>query len=302
MPVLRDQFLQAQRAAIIGIVSSAGLAALKIAAGVLGHSYGLVAEGVESGGDSIAGVVVLVGLNEAMRPPDDEHPYGHTRSEDVAGKTISTMMFVSGVILLWTNAHGLVEELAWNVPRVAPDPWVLWIAALSLVVKGALFAYKLRVAGQLRSVALKADAWNDFADTLSACAVIVGLVVVRLGYMWADRASALAVSLLIMFTAHWVSSSASAALLDQQAPPDVLEHLRTLAMAVPGVAGVEKLLARRSGLIYFVDLHLEVNGDMSVREAHALGHRVKAHLQAARTDIADVLVHLEPADAHREKA
>lgn len=210
------------------------------------------------------------------------------------------MMFVSGVILLWTNAHGLIEELVWNVPRVAPDPWVLWIAALSFVLKMMLFIYKLGVAGKLRSVALKADAWNDFADTLSALAVIIGLIIVRQGNLWADRVSALVVSFLIMFTAHWVSSSASAALLDQQAPDDVLEHLRTLALSVPGVAGVEKLLARRSGLIYFVDLHLEVNGDMSVRDAHALGHRVKSHLQAARADIADVLVHLEPAERHAE--
>src|SRR5579864_8522079 len=110
MPLNRDQFKQARRAAITGIVCSTFLATVKIAAGVFGHSYALVAEGVESGGDSIAGLVVLFGIAEAVRPPDAEHPYGHSRSEDVAGKTISTMMFVSGVILLWTNAQGLIEE------------------------------------------------------------------------------------------------------------------------------------------------------------------------------------------------
>jgi cation diffusion facilitator family transporter len=292
----RELLRQARRAALTGIVSSAGLSAAKISAGVIGHSYALLAEGIESAGDSIAGLVVLLGLVEAERPPDAEHPYGHSRSEDVAGKTISTMMFASGAILLWTNAHGLIDELFWNVPRPVPEVWVLWVAGLSLVVKGALFAYKVRVANRLRSVALKADAWNDFTDALSALAVIAGLFLVRAGALWADRASALLVSFVIMYTAYIVSDSASAALLDQQAPAEVLEHLRRLVLAVPGVAGVEKLLDRRSGLIYFVDLHLEVDGNMPVREAHALGHRVKAHVQAERPDIADVLVHLEPED------
>jgi cation diffusion facilitator family transporter len=284
-----------RRAALTGIVGSSVLACVKIVAGATGHSHAMIADGIESGADAVTGVVVLFGLAVATQPPDEEHPYGHTRAEDVAGKTVSTLMLVSAVLLLWTNVQNIYDELAHGVPRHVPESWTLPIMCVSLAVKGALFAYKLHVGRRLRSMAVVADAWNDFTDVISAVAVLVGLSLARMGYLWADRAGAIVVSLLIMYTAHMVSRAASAALLDQQAPPEVLQALRETALAVPGVAGVEKLLARRSGLMYFVDLHLEVEGGMPVRDAHALGHDVKAKLQASRPDIADVLIHLEPA-------
>lgn len=284
-----------RHATLIGIVGSSLLAGVKIVAGLAGHSHAMLADGIESGGDAVTGAVVLFGLAVATQPPDEEHPYGHTRAEDVAGKTVTTLMLVSGIMLLWTNVQNIYEELAHDAPRSVPEGWTIPIMLVSLAVKSALFAYKLHVSGRLNSMSVAADAWNDFTDVISAAAVLVGLILARMGHLWADRAGAIVVALLIMYTAHVVSRAASAALLDQQAPPEVLQQLRETAMAVPGVAGVEKLLARRSGLMYFVDLHLEVDGSMPVRDAHALGHSVKEKLQASRKDIADVLIHLEPA-------
>lgn len=295
MHSIRDQLNQVRRAALAGILGSSVLSVVKILAGVVGHSYAMIADGVESCGDAVAGLVILLGLSVAEKPPDDEHPYGHSRAEDIAGNTISTMMLVSGILLLWSNVQGLVEDLSGKTPRPIPHVWTIWLILLSLVVKGCLFVYKRNVGARIRSVSLRADAWNDFNDSISAAVVFFGLIFARAGYIWADRAGAIVVSLLIMYTAHAVSRAASAALLDQQAPPEVLRELRETARAVPGVKDVEKLLARRSGLMYFVDLHLEVDGAMPVRDAHALGHVVKSRLQASRPDIAGVLIHLEPA-------
>ncbi|HLX61299.1 MAG TPA: cation diffusion facilitator family transporter [Planctomycetota bacterium] len=284
-----------RRAALTGVVGSGLLAVVKVVAGVIGHSHAVIADGVESGGDTVAGVVVLLGLAESERPPDAEHPYGHSRAEDVAGKTVSTMMLVSGFMLLWTNVAGLYDELFRGLAPQSPHAWTLPIILVSLAVKCGLFVYKLNVGRRLRSTALVVDAWNDFTDVIAAVAVVLGLILARLGYLWADRSGAIVVSLLIMYTAIVVSKAASDALLDQQAPPEVLQELRETALSVPGVKGVEKLLARRSGLMYFVEMHLEVDPAMPVRDAHALGHAVKARLQQQRKDVADVLIHLEPA-------
>ncbi len=295
MHSIHDQLNQVRRAALAGILGSGVLAAVKVLAGVFGHSHGMIADGVESCGDAVAGLVVLFGLSVAEKPPDDEHPYGHSRAEDVAGNTISTMMLVSGSVLLWSNLQGFYDDMITGAPRPMPHVWTIWLILISLLVKGGLFVYKRGVGKRVRSVSLRADAWNDFTDSISAVAVLAGLLLTRAGYAWADRAGAIVVSLLIMYTAHLVSRAASAALLDQQAPQEVLTELRETALAMPGVMGVEKLLARRSGLMYFVDLHLEVDGNMPVSVAHTLGHAVKARLKASRPDIADVLIHLEPA-------
>ena len=295
MHSISDQLNQVRRAAWAGIVGAATLAVLKIVAGLVGHSFALLADGVEACGDAISGMIVLLGVNAAEEPPDAEHPYGHSRAEDIAGNTISTMMFVSGCILLWTNAQGLYSDLQDGAKHPLPHVWTIWLILFSLVVKLGLFIYKRRVGARVRSVSLRADSWNDFNDSISALVVLAGLILTRSGIEWADRAGAVIVSLLIMYTAHAVSRAAHAALLDQQPPPEVLDELRKIALAVDGVVGVEKLLTRRSGLMYFVDLHLEVDGGMPVRDAHKLGHVVKARMQATRPDVADVLIHLEPA-------
>lgn len=286
---------QARRAAALGTLVSGTLAAVKIVAGVVAHSSAMIADGVESAGDSITGLVVLYGLAESVQPPDEEHPYGHTRAEDIAGKTVSTIMLISGVILLQTNAWALFQLLRGEETTEAPHAWTLWLMLGAMAVKAILFGMKLQVGRKLRSSSLVADAWNDFTDVLSAASVVVGLFFAQRGVLWADRAAAIVVALLILYTARQLSKAASAALLDQQAPPEVLNELRRLALSVPNVAGVEKLFARRSGLMYFVDMHLEVDGAMPVRDAHDIGHRVKDLLQKSRPDIADVLIHLEPA-------
>jgi cation diffusion facilitator family transporter len=285
----------ARVAAIIGITGSGMLAVLKLVAGIWGHSHAVIADGIESAGDALASSVVLFGLKISMLPPDHEHPYGHARAEGIAGKTVATMMLASGLLLLWTNASELMKLFGPNPLTDIPALWTLWPAVASIFAKTGMFAYKLRVSRRIGSMALSADAWNDFADILSAIMVVIGVSTSQLGYVWADHLAAVAVALLIVLTSASVFRETTRALLDEQAPPEFLAEVRALAASIDGVAGVEKLLARRAGMLYFVDMHLEVDGAMSVRMAHDIGHRVKALLKSKRADIADVLIHIEPA-------
>src|SRR5262249_23608030 len=139
----------ARRAALLGIGCSGALGVMKIAAGVFGSSHAVIADGVESAGDAISSGLVLLGLEVSRRPPDEEHPYGHARAEDVAGKTISTMMVVSGAYLLWSNVLGLME-LSRNPSEFEhPANFTIWIMLAALTVKAGLFLHKLRVAEQI---------------------------------------------------------------------------------------------------------------------------------------------------------
>src|SRR5476651_2687661 len=115
----------ARIAAIVGIIGSGTLAVLKLAAGIMGHAHVVVADGIESAGDALASCVVLFGLKISVLPPDREHPYGHSRAEGIAGKTIATMMLASGLLLLWTNASELIKVMATPENVVIPT-WTLW--------------------------------------------------------------------------------------------------------------------------------------------------------------------------------
>ena len=145
MHSISDQLNQVRRAAWTGIIGATTLAALKIVAGFVGHSYALLADGVEACGDAVSGIIVLLGLKVAEQPPDAEHPYGHSRAEDIAGNTISTMMLVSGFILLWTNVQGLYVDLTTGAEHQMPHAWTLWLILSSLLIKICLFIYKRQV-------------------------------------------------------------------------------------------------------------------------------------------------------------
>jgi cation diffusion facilitator family transporter len=286
----------AKFAAIAGIIGSGTLAFFKLFAGLAGHSHAVLADGIESAGDALASGVVLFGLKVSLLPPDKEHPYGHGRAEGIAGKTVATMMLASGLVLLWTNMSELMAAIQNPVALGIPAGWTLWPAVVSILVKTGMFSYKLKIGRRVGSMGLEADAWNDFVDVLSAIMVVLGVAFAINGYLWADHLAAVTVAILIVFTSAKVFRETSVALLDQQAPPEFLDELRSLAVTVEGVAGVEKLLARRAGLHYFVDMHLEVDGNMTVHDAHAVSHRVKELLKSRRGDIADILIHIEPAE------
>lgn len=286
-----EKYAAIRRAAWLGILGSGALGLMKLVAGILGNSHGVLADSVESLCDSVASVVVLVGTNVALRPPDLEHPYGHDRAEGVAGSTIATIMFISGILLAATNVQSLLQ----GVPQPLPETYTLWLMLPAVSLKGALFLYKLNVGRKTGSVAVTSDAWNDFVDILSGLVVLAGLFGARANIAWADRAAAIAVTAMILYTAVRLYLTAARAQLDQQAPEPFLHSLRTTAVSVPGVAGVEKLFARRAGLMYFVDLHLELPPDMPVSDAHRIGHEVKDKLLVEHEEVADVLVHIEPA-------
>ncbi len=281
----------ASRAAWVGIIANFSLGIFKLIGGLLGNSFALVSDAVNSLGDTFTSVVVLFALKVAQKPPDEEHPYGHTRAEAIAGTNVALLVIGSALAVGWEALQRLGHA------NESPSVWTLWIAGANVVIKEALYQYKRRVANRTGSRAMIAHAWDHRSDALCSLAVMIGLVAVQFGgeqFHWADSAAALIVVAVILISAGLVFRKSASELMDSQASPEFVEKVRVLAAGVPGVTGVEKLWVRKSGLEYFVDIHIEVPPTMTVAEGHEIGHDVKRQLKSQIATVRDVLVHLEP--------
>ena len=288
---LKDLYRQCRRAALWGVGLGLALGALKLAGGVFGHSEELIVDAVHSFGDGLTAVVVWLSLLWAQRPADREHPYGHTRVEAVAGSNVALLLILSGLGMGWEALRTLGEA------SEAPELYTLAIAAASILLKEALYRYESNVAQRTGSSAVRAAAWDHRLDGVGSLAVLIGLAIFYWGgAAWhaADHVAALAVALVVLWAGGALLWDSVQELMDRQAEPKILDEVRREALTVPGVRGVEKLLVRKTGLEYLVDIHIEVNAEASVREGHAVGHAVKDRLTGNIVTVKDVLVHIEP--------
>jgi cation diffusion facilitator family transporter len=286
-------YREVTRAAWLGLLVNLGLGLAKLIGGIFGNSFALIADAVNSLGDVVTTVVVLFSLRVAQLPADDEHPYGHTRAEGIAAYTVSLLIIGSALIIGWEAFQRL------TVGHAIPPIWTLWIAGVNVLIKEGLYRYKLNVGKRTGSTAIIANAWDHRSDALCAGAVLIGLSLIRWGgehFIWADEAASLVVVAMIIWSGLQLLRRSTSELLDVQAEPEFVQSIRNIAQTVPGVQAVEKLWVRKSGLEFFVDIHLHVASTMTVSEGHEIGHRLKDQLMDACPTLRDVLVHLEPAE------
>ncbi len=281
-----------QRVALAGMAVSGALAAIKITAGMMGHSTAVVADGLESVGDVFSSGIVLLGLTLAAKPADWDHPYGHGRVETVTGLFVGFMLALAGLAISG-NAVRLIGSA--TVPL---SPFVIWPLIGSAVAKSLLSSVKFHYGKKIRSAALVADAWNDSVDILSALAALVAVsftIVAPHRFASADHWGAFAVGLIVIFTGLRVTRDTTLQLMDTMPDQESMAKVRAAALTVPGVRGVEKCYARKTGLQYHVDLHLEVDPEITVRQSHVIATQVRIVIKETLPWVADVLVHVEPA-------
>jgi cation diffusion facilitator family transporter len=281
-----------QRVAAAGMAVSGALAVVKIIAGVYGNSMATMADGLESAGDVFASGFVYLGLTLAAKPPDEKHPYGHGRVETLTGLLIGLILTVGGALIAYTSILKLGQ------PHEPVAAYVIWPLVASLLAKTGLAGFKFHYGRKLKSDALVADGWNDAMDTVSAIMALVAVGLTLFSpdrFQNADRYGGFAVGLFIIVTGARVVWDTAQQLMDAMPGDSMMAEIRGAAALVPGVHGVEKCFARKTGMQYHVDLHLEVDPDMTVRQSHELAHEVRLKIIDKLDWVADVLVHVEPA-------
>ncbi len=277
---------------LVGLSSNVILAAIKIITGILGNSYALMADGIESTMDIFSSAVVLGGIKISSLPADENHPYGHGKAESLAAMTVSLMLLMAGIGIAVKSTLDIMQ------PHHTPAVFTLVVLVVVIIAKEVLFRYLFSVGKSVNSLSLKTEAWHHRSDALTSAAAFIGISIAIIGgkgYESADDWAALAASGIILFNGINMLKATVKEIMDYAPNPETEETIRSIAGRVAGVAAIEKCRVRKSGLSLFVDIHVEVNGDMPVHKAHAIAHDVKDALITSSLGIADVLVHIEPA-------
>jgi|SRR5579863_372282 len=282
---------RARQIAILGMVVSGLLAILKITVGGFAHSAAVSADGFESATDVITSGLVLIGLTLAARPADDNHPYGHGRVEILVGLLLGFVLACAGCGIAWHGLTGAADE------KHVPASYAIWPVIVSIAAKLGLVVVKYRHGRQIGSSSLVADAANDGIDMLSGLVALGALSLTLFDparFLRADHYGAFAVGLIVVATAARVMYESAMQLMDTMPDASSMSRIREVALSVRDVAGVEKCFARKTGLKYHVDLHLEVDPEITVRASHEIATRVRDRIRQQLPWVADVLVHVEP--------
>src|SRR5881396_1738701 len=279
------------RVALLGLVVNVVLASAKIVAGLVGHAYVLIADGIESALDVGGSIVIWGGLTVAARPPDATHPYGHGKAEPIAAVVVAVGVLAAALGL----AIQSVREIF--LPHHAPAPYTLVVLIVAVIIKEFLYRYVIRVGREMESTAVKTDAWHHRIDAMTSIAAFIGISVALIGgtpWQSADDWSALFACALISANGYRLLRPALFEIMDTAPRGKIVRSIRRAARSVPGVIEVEKCRARKMGLDFYVDLHVGVDGSISVHEGHEIAHQVKRAIQQSDSRISDVLVHIEP--------
>ena len=291
MPQMNRRVQQATRATVIGAVINLGLAAIKGAVGILGNSYALVADSIESLGDVVISGCTLIGIRISATPPDDSHPYGHGKAEPIAAILGGMVLMGSAVLTVW---------LSWGQLHTAaslPAKFTLPVLAGIVIIKEVLFRFVHRVGKEIDSTALTVDAWHHRSDALTSMAALFGIALALYGgprFIFADKWAAIITGGTVALNSIRLVWPAILELMDTAPIIDWTQIVRETAVGFPDISQIQQVKARKMGLGYYIDIHMHVDPWMTVRDSHALAHALKDRLMKDDGRIHDALIHVEP--------
>lgn len=288
---LRERAGRGVRSAQVGLLTNAALALIKLLAGIFGHSYALVADALESTLDVFSSLIVWGGLRISSRSADEAFPFGYGKAEPLATVVVA-LLLLGGAVSIAIHAMGEILT-----PHHAPAPFTLGVLLGVIFIKELLFRRVFVVGLEVESAAVQADAWHHRSDAITSAAAAVGIAVALIGgpgWEEADDWAALVAAAVIFFNGVRIVRPAVADLMDRTPDREVIERIHGAARAVPEVRAVETLKVRRSGLGLYVDIHVEADPEMPLRESHIVSGKVKTSIRREVPTVLDVLVHMEP--------
>ena len=282
------------RSAQVAILVNTALAITKLVAGIVGNTYALVADAIESTADIFSSTVVWGSLRLAARDPDGDYPFGYGKAEPLATAVVA-LMLLGAALGIAIQAFGEIRT-----PHQTPAPWTLAVLVGVVLVKSTLSRRVHAVGTDIGSSVVKADAWHHMSDAVTSAAAFVGIAIALWGgpgWESADDWAALLASGVIALNGVNMLRPAVHDLMDRMPGAEVVEPVRRAAETVPGVLATEKLFVRRSGIGYRVTIHVQTDPEMPLHAAHVLGGRVKGAIRTAVPQVQYVLVHMEPYDS-----
>ncbi|MCZ8332388.1 MAG: cation diffusion facilitator family transporter [Flavobacterium sp.] len=289
MDVTQQQ--SAIKATYFSLIGNVCLAFVKGFAGILGNSYALIADAIESTTDIFSSFLVLFGLKYANKPADENHPYGHGRAEPLITFIVVGFLITSATIIAYESIQNI------TTPHDAPKSWTLILLAAIILWKEFSFRKVMKRAIETNSSSLKADAWHHRSDAITSVAAFIGISIAVLfgnGYESADDWAALFASGFILYNSYLIFRPALGEIMDEHLYDDLIIEIREVSHKVKGVIDTEKCFIRKAGMKYHVDLHATVDANLTVKEGHDIAHLLKDTLRAKIPQLGHVLIHIEP--------
>ncbi|HLQ71444.1 MAG TPA: cation diffusion facilitator family transporter [Bacillota bacterium] len=280
----------------VGIIVNALLTILKGIGGIISGSKALLADALHSASDIVGSIVVLFGVKIAHKPPDEEHPYGHGKAENIASIIVALLLITVGVQVSISS----MKVFFGDIPD-APGMLALIIIIISIVVKEILFHYKHYLGKKYRSSALITEAWHHRSDSLSSLAALVGIGGAMLGeyfniklLIYSDAAAGIVVSIIVINVGYQLAKESSLVVMEKVLDVEKTKAYTETVTAIDGVLRIDQIYARTHGSYVIIDIKISVDPDISVREGHDIATLVKDVLIDKFIEVEDVLVHVNP--------
>lgn len=277
----------------VSIVVNVVLSLFKLSAGIIAHSGAMISDAIHSASDVISTVVVMVGVHFSGKQSDKEHQYGHERLECVSSIVLAGLLLATGIGIGFSGVEKIIAGTS-GENLMMPGRLALIAAVISLVVKEWMFWYTRGAAKKINSGALMADAWHHRSDALSSVGAFVGIFGARLGYPILDPIASVVICLFIAKAAIDIFQDAINKMVDRSCDEKTEEEICQEVAKVPGVVRVDRIKTRLFGSKIYVDIEIAVDGEMLLKDAHAIAEEAHRQVERSFADVKHCMVHVNP--------
>ena len=285
-----EKHTAAKRSTLVSVFVNLCLGTFQIITGFFSGSQGLIADGIHSFSDLVSDIVVLIANKHSSKDPDEDHHYGHYRYETAATAFIGLSLIGVGILMIWHAGY----KIAYSDEIVEIKIIALWVALGALVIKELLFRYMLHVGEQVKSAMLIANSWHARSDAASSFVVAIGIVGALFGYGVFDIIAALVVGLMIVKMGWDFSWDALHDLMDRSVSLEEDKKITNIILETKGVKGIHDLKTRKMGDMILVDVHIEVDANISVREGHDIAVAARLAVMTSMPAVLNVMSHVDP--------
>lgn len=279
---------------LLGIIVNLLLVGVKIAAGILSASTAMITDAAHSLSDLFTDFIVFFSLRLSIKSPDEQHPYGHGKIENIAAVIVGLLLIQLGLWFVYDSVQRLFSGSA----QLLKNNWALWAALASIVLKEILFHITRSMGRSIQSDAMIANAWHHRSDAFSSVVALAGLGSSLLGFRYGDLLAAALIALILVYIGGKILLENANTLIEASVSPEVLEQAREILRTQEGVRDFRRLRLRQVGKDIYGEVNIEVDARLSVRQGHDIALRLKQRLFQSLTGLKDISVHIDPA---REK-